>query len=500
MEIHFKDQMLYNSDGLIPPGGTTGQILAKGSNSDYVAQWSNLSETFIVRAPIGTIVIWSSAQDNIPTGWALCDGQDGRPDLRDKFILCAGETHSVGETGGSEEVTLTVAQMPSHTHSLYLQKSSTAFNGVSIESSTGSYHWSPDATLKAGSSQPHPNMPPYYALCYIIKVTADETDGTVFVPSLSENGMLGWTNNGGFENPEPVNIMGPAGPDGSPIGSIIAYMGTTAPKDYLICDGAEYNISDYSKLAEFFQEQFGSKNYFGGDGTDTFAVPDMRNLFLRGYHGEAEEQLSGGIGEKQESTKIPYVYNWRSASSVLASGCASSNDTGTYPSDADGFYGRANNQMQISATVANVSDQVQRYAVRPVNMAVLYCIKAVEALPAENIYSTEETRIGTWIDGKPLYQVTIQTTLPTTSSPSSSTLLYTYNANVETVVKISGIYTSAGVSNFNMIPYARGDQYINIIYYPSNYHNEARNQFRVILTVGLGSTVFITMQYTKTTD
>lgn len=50
----------------------------------------------------------------------------------------------------------------------------------------------------------------------------------------------------------------------------------------------EYAVGDYPELAEHFEEQFGDKQYFGGDG-NTFAVPDMRNLFLRGYHGEAEE-------------------------------------------------------------------------------------------------------------------------------------------------------------------------------------------------------------------
>lgn len=69
---------------------------------------------------------------------------------------------------------------------------------------------------------------------------------------------------------------GPAGPDGNPIGTVISYMGLTAPQDYLVCDGVEYNITDYSELAKFFETQFGAKNHFGGDGTITFAVPDLQ--------------------------------------------------------------------------------------------------------------------------------------------------------------------------------------------------------------------------------
>jgi len=47
---------------------------------------------------------------------------------------------------------------------------------------------------------------------------------------------------------------GPAGPDGNPIGTVISYLGRTAPKDYLVCDGAVYLVSEYPELAEFFRE------------------------------------------------------------------------------------------------------------------------------------------------------------------------------------------------------------------------------------------------------
>lgn len=79
-------------------------------------------------------------------------------------------------------------------------------------------------------------------------------------------------------NGQPIfGPRGPAGPDGNPIGTIISYMGLTAPQDYLVCDGAEYNITDYSELARFFETQFGAANHFGGDGTTTFAVPNLQD-------------------------------------------------------------------------------------------------------------------------------------------------------------------------------------------------------------------------------
>lgn len=64
-----------------------------------------------------------------------------------------------------------------------------------------------------------------------------------------------------------------------PIGHIIAHMGTTAPKHYLICDGTEYGIADYPYLAQHIQDNFGLVNYFGGDGVDTFCVPNSIKLW-----------------------------------------------------------------------------------------------------------------------------------------------------------------------------------------------------------------------------
>lgn len=106
---------------------------------------------------------------------------------------------------------------------------------------------------------------------------------------------------------EPAGIQGPKGDpgaDGAPIGTILSFMGTSAPIGYLICDGTIYDITAYPLLADFINTQFGNYNYFGGNGTTTFAVPDMRNLLVRGYHGEVEEQLSGDIGKNKLSQKL----------------------------------------------------------------------------------------------------------------------------------------------------------------------------------------------------
>lgn len=163
--------------------------------------------------------------------------------------------------------------------------------------------------------------------------------------------------------------------DGTPIGTVIAYMGVRAPEHYLICDGTELNIIDYKDLAGQIQSEFGMVNYFGGDGTVTFTLPDLRNAFLRGYHGEAAEQLSGNIGNCQEATEIPLI--WR--------GDTSDPSLCTY--DISQVLKQENHDKEITGNpskkgfiIRNLSTYstegtAVRYTTRPMNVAVLYCIK-----------------------------------------------------------------------------------------------------------------------------
>lgn len=165
----------------------------------------------------GVIVMWSGSADNIPEGWALCDGTNGTPDLRDRFIVGAGREYAVGDTGGAKEVTLTTAQMPKHSHTgstnsagahthtgttntagahshsytrySYVDRVSqitltaNALLGTRTEntSSAGAHshtlninsagdHTHTVTTNEAGGGQPHENRPPYYALCFIMRV------------------------------------------------------------------------------------------------------------------------------------------------------------------------------------------------------------------------------------------------------------------------------------------------------------------------------------------
>lgn len=127
--------------------------------------------------PIGSVILWAGTLETIPTGWHLCDGEDGTIDLRGTFALGAGGTYNLGDNGGSEEVTLTVAQMPTHSHACEPGSDTGSVNSstprtvnVSATNTWSTLSGSAIRILSAGSSQPHSNMPPYKALYYIQKI------------------------------------------------------------------------------------------------------------------------------------------------------------------------------------------------------------------------------------------------------------------------------------------------------------------------------------------
>lgn len=135
---------------------------------------------YLVKAPVGTIVIWSGTVENIPQGWALCDGQDGRPDLRDKFVLGTGPKHAVDEEGGEEEHTLTKNEMPSHNHNITSYTTGTISTVSIIRGNAASGSMKYISTNGTGSDEAHNNMPPYISKLYIIKIAPDETDGVTY--------------------------------------------------------------------------------------------------------------------------------------------------------------------------------------------------------------------------------------------------------------------------------------------------------------------------------
>lgn len=168
----------------------------------------------------------------------------------------------------------------------------------------------------------------------------------------------------------------------TPIGAIIPIMGTEVPQDYLVCDGSELEISKYSELANYFEKQFGTKNHFGGDGTTTFAIPDLRNEFLRGYHNGKDEQLSGEIGVHQDATKqyalqVSYSAKRLQFGNPVDWSVNYGYDTNDTRIDGVNGYQSIDGVSGAQKPVAN--GDVGGFTARPTNVAVLYCIKYTES-------------------------------------------------------------------------------------------------------------------------
>jgi microcystin-dependent protein len=159
--------------------------------------------------PLGGIIIWSGAENAVPAGWALCNGQisNGRntPNLQGRFVIGSGwgaSWRGVGTTGGAETVTLSVAQLPAHNHvvsgstahggehthpfrafNANFEHKGSATEGSTKNDSDGDFtdydavrsagahsHGINLTSTSTGSGQAIDKMPPFYALAYIMRV------------------------------------------------------------------------------------------------------------------------------------------------------------------------------------------------------------------------------------------------------------------------------------------------------------------------------------------
>ena len=129
--------------------------------------------------PQGSIIPWYGSIGNIPNGFALCDGKNGTPDLRDRFLVGAGYSYTLGNVGGENFHQLTVAEMPSHQHDSgwgehpsYGTPFGLSNYRLGSRMGSGKSDWDNAGwlTSSTGGNQPHENRPPYYALYYIMKL------------------------------------------------------------------------------------------------------------------------------------------------------------------------------------------------------------------------------------------------------------------------------------------------------------------------------------------
>jgi microcystin-dependent protein len=213
-------------------GSPLAPTASAGTNNTQVATTAFVTTAVVTGVasafPTGGIIMWSGSIASIPSGWALCNGANGTPDLRNRFVVGAGSTYAVDATGGADTVTLTSAQIPSHAHTFsgttsdqsashthtFSATTSTAgahthtlsgygkdgstfswpdlegrgsfrtisngvnsagdhahtVSGTTAGASGGHTHTFSGTTAATGSGQSHENRPPYYALAYIMKL------------------------------------------------------------------------------------------------------------------------------------------------------------------------------------------------------------------------------------------------------------------------------------------------------------------------------------------
>ena len=183
----------------LPPGGagpSVEVIDALDSNRADAAlsarQGKVLAELIDGGIPRGFIGMWSGQLSEIPSGWALCDGQDGRPNLLGKFIRGVPAATNPGNTGGSDSITLSEANLPAHKHDVNAETTghSHTIPGIgqgmlrvggnqNTPAIIANQYGTPTSTVKdkintassaVGGGQAFDNRPAYYELAYIIKL------------------------------------------------------------------------------------------------------------------------------------------------------------------------------------------------------------------------------------------------------------------------------------------------------------------------------------------
>ena len=268
----------------------------------------------------------------------------------------------------------------------------------------------------------------------------------------------------------------------SPIGTILAYGGATAPAGWFICQGQAISRTTYSELFAVIGTSFGT-----GDGSTTFNLPDLREATTKGVgltgksnnHYDGDDGDGVALGEFVEDRVQDHTHV----------GSIPSNEWGITTGSSD-YKGYSN-----YSSIGNVKSRYRSGATTEVKaVGVNYIIKAKmvampsdfmskvdEAVEEANEYSTTETVVGKWIDGKPIYRK---------------------------VYAWSGVVSSSGWTDTQLTPPSDIAQVVDIycpnvsgMFYPVNTDILTDNHIRFWSeTSNIYAVSYIVLEYTKTTD
>jgi len=201
--------IILGSTGKLPSelwliNGYSYKFILQDANNVVINTYDNIAgilttqQSVAPSLPSGCILVWSGSIGSIPAGFVLCDGTNSTPDLRNSFVLGAGNTYTVGQTGGSKDAIVvshthtatstssSVVTDPGHSHTTgngfnfatfgggsgaggsgsalgTKSNTSTEVTGISVATTTST------TNASSGTSGTNANLPPYYALAYIMK-------------------------------------------------------------------------------------------------------------------------------------------------------------------------------------------------------------------------------------------------------------------------------------------------------------------------------------------
>ena len=198
-----------SSKGIFTTGDTNNNLQLIQDKIEVKTNMFNIDANVYNVLPAGSIMMWYGAVDNIPGGWKLCDGDNGTPDLRNRFVVGAGDNYKKDDKGGEIKVVLNEDEMPSHKHDItidekdlekpwpnysltggelqlmakdtYIRKyeegDKTGYDRDGVEDKWRLKHaiqlkhnHTGSASI-TGKNQAHENRPPFYAIYYIMRIT-----------------------------------------------------------------------------------------------------------------------------------------------------------------------------------------------------------------------------------------------------------------------------------------------------------------------------------------
>ncbi|MBL1200620.1 MAG: hypothetical protein RMY62_016285 [Nostoc sp. ZfuVER08] len=286
----------------------------------------------------GMIIMWSGAADGIPYGWALCDGTKGTPDLKGRFILSAGDEYALNQSGGSKQHNykvkvlghqLTQAEIPAHSHRYRVANRFDGRPDGGEDHGEGGYYWMDARNYKSGwgdSSEQHwdtssvgnsnshnheatmqpqesDQMPPYYVLCFIMKIRMRDilaTGSEDLILKRDDNKDIDWYAATGY-----TLIF-------QKDGNLVLYNIKSSSKEVVWATGTNGKAEKFTALKDGNFALFNSKNEpiwsTKTSGKNRLVLEESGNLVVYSQNGEIVFQTETTDGAKKT---IETAKNWQ---------------------------------------------------------------------------------------------------------------------------------------------------------------------------------------------